>query len=68
MSYFSLGAGVMTLVATVLYVNGIYLGLGPGGMERMVVYPVLLWSIGFGGYLMAIGRYVGPIVAEEKKN
>jgi hypothetical protein len=27
-------------------------------MERMVVYPVLLWSIGFGGYLMAIGQAV----------
>jgi hypothetical membrane protein len=59
MSYFSLGAGVMTLVATVLYGGGIYLGLGPGGMERMVVYPVLLWSIGFGGHLIAIGRPPG---------
>jgi hypothetical membrane protein len=66
MSYFSLGAGVITLVATALYVSGIYLGLGPGGMERMVVYPVLLWSIGFGGYLMAIGQYAEPIAAEEK--
>jgi hypothetical protein len=46
------------LVATVLYGSHVYLGLGAGGMERMVVYPVLLWSIGFGGYLMAIGQAV----------
>jgi hypothetical membrane protein len=29
------------------------LGLGPGGMERMIVYPILLWAAAFGGYLMA---------------
>jgi hypothetical membrane protein len=26
--------------------------LGRGGMERWVVYPVLLWLMGFGGYLL----------------
>ncbi|HKT21030.1 MAG TPA: hypothetical protein VJR06_00195, partial [Nitrososphaerales archaeon] len=52
--YFSIVLGVFTLVALVLYVGGDYLGLGAGGMERMVVYPVLVWSIGFGGHLMAL--------------
>ena len=56
MSYFSMIAGVVTLTAAVLYGSHVYLGLGAGGMERMIVYPVLLWSIGFGGYLMAIGQ------------
>ncbi len=56
MSYFSLVAGIMTLAATVLFTSGAYLGLGPGGMERMIVYPVLLWAIGFGAYLMAIEK------------
>jgi len=28
-----------------------YLGLGKGTMERMVIYPILLWMIGFGGQL-----------------
>ncbi len=23
-------------------------------MERMIVYPVLFWGIGFGAYLMAV--------------
>ena len=54
MSYFSVIAGIATLLALVLYVSKIYLGMGPGGMERMVVYPVLLWAIGFGGHLMAV--------------
>ena len=54
MFYFSVILGLLTLAALVLYVGGIYLGLGAGGMERMVVYPVLVWSVGFGGHMMAI--------------
>jgi len=29
-----------------------WLGLGAGGMERMIAYPMCLWMIGFGGYLI----------------
>jgi hypothetical membrane protein len=54
-SYFSMVTGVMTLAAIVLYGTNAYLGLGEGGMERMIVYPVLLGGLAFGGYLMAIG-------------
>jgi hypothetical membrane protein len=53
MLYFSVILGLGTLAALVLYVGGNYLGLGAGGMERMVVYPVLLWGVGFSGHLMA---------------
>jgi hypothetical membrane protein len=53
MFYLSIILGLGTLAALVLYIGSEYLGLGPGGMERMVEYPVLLWSIGFGGHLMA---------------
>jgi len=53
MFYFSIILGLGTLAALFLYIGGEYLGLGPGGMERMVVYPVLLWSVGFGGHMMA---------------
>jgi hypothetical membrane protein len=52
--YFSIILGLFTLAALVLYIGGDYLGLGAGGMERMVVYPVLVWSIGFGGHLMGL--------------
>ena len=51
-SYFSVLLGVMTLVALTLYVSNIFLGLGQGGMERMIVYPALVWTVGFGVYLM----------------
>ncbi len=54
-SYFSTVAGVISLVAIVLYGTGTYLGLGQGGMERMIVYPVIIGGLAFGGYLMAIG-------------
>ena len=54
--YFSVLLGVFSLVATILYLDGMYLGLGGGGMERMIVYPVLLWSIAFGGQLIAEGH------------
>jgi hypothetical membrane protein len=53
MSFFSILLGMMTLVALILFILGVYLGLGAGGMERMVVYPALLWAVGFGGHLMA---------------
>lgn len=53
MFYFSIVLGIFTLAALVLYVGDIYLGLGAGGMERMIVYPALVWAIGFGGHLMA---------------
>lgn len=53
MFYFSIILGLATLLALVGYIGGNTLGLGVGGMERMVVYPVLLWGVGFGGYLMA---------------
>ncbi len=29
-----------------------YLGLGVGGIERMVAYPLLSWIVGVGGYSM----------------
>lgn len=52
LNYVSVLLGAMTLVALGLFSSGIYLGLGPGGMERMISYPALLWLVGFGAYLM----------------
>jgi hypothetical membrane protein len=66
-SLISIALGAMTLVAlglfsagivasgsltsTIAYDSSFYLGLGPGGMERMIVYPALMWLAGFGGHL-----------------
>jgi len=51
-NYLSVGLGALTLLALILFSSGNYLGIGPGGMERMVAYPALLWLVGFGAYLM----------------
>jgi len=45
--------GLIGLSALGLYGGGIYLGLGIGGMERMILYPAMFWAIGFGAYLLA---------------
>jgi hypothetical membrane protein len=46
--------GLMTLSASVLYLVKQYLVLGADGMERMMIYPILICVIGFGGYLIAL--------------
>ena len=52
LGYLSIVFGVASFAALGLYVSGNYLGLGTGGMERMIVWPVLVWGIGFGDYLL----------------
>ncbi|MCL5799863.1 MAG: DUF998 domain-containing protein [Candidatus Thermoplasmatota archaeon] len=54
--YISLAIGLIILVAVGLYATSHYLGLGAGGMERMIVYPTLLWGMAFSGYLMGLNR------------
>ncbi len=51
--YLSLLLGIVGLVALVLFTTGNDAGIGLGGMERMIAFPVLFWGIGFGAYLMA---------------
>lgn len=51
--YLSILLGLLGLVALGLWGTDTYLGLGTGGMERMIAYPVLFWGIAFGGYLMS---------------
>jgi hypothetical membrane protein len=45
--------GLMGLGALGLFIGQINLGLDVGGMERMIVYPLLMWGAGFGGHLIA---------------
>ena len=44
--------GAMSLGALALFAAKIDLGLGAGGMERMIAYPILTWGVGFGGHLI----------------
>ena len=53
-AYVSLLMGLISLIALALFGSKIFLGFGPGGMERMIAYPLLLWAVGFGGYLMSL--------------
>ena len=59
-SYFSVILGVVVLLALVLFASGTFLGLGKGGMERMIAYPALLWAIGFGGHLISYSSDTSP--------
>lgn len=68
LSLISIVLGAMTLGALALFSSGMvasgsvtsteahdsifYLGLGPSGMERMIVYPLLIWLAGFAGHLV----------------
>jgi hypothetical membrane protein len=68
LSLISIILGVMTLAALALFSIGMvtsgsltsdiaynsnfYLGLGPGGMEHMIIYPVGIWLAGFSWHLV----------------
>ena len=68
LSLMSIILGMMTLGALVLFSSGMvtsgsltsdiaydsdfYLGLGPGGIEHMIVYPALMWLAGFSWHLV----------------
>src|SRR6266581_738731 len=61
--YISVILGVLSLIALGLYISKRYAGLGPGGMERMIVWPILVWGLAFGGYLFALSSSsAGPSV------
>lgn len=52
LNYVSIILGALTLVDMVLFITGNYLGMGVGGMERMIVYPALVWGLAFAGFLV----------------
>ncbi len=52
-NYFWTALGLITLVSLALFISKSYEGLGPGGMERLIVYPELIWGISFGTKLLS---------------
>ena len=72
LSAMSVILGLMSLGALALFAGGLlttgifesieaqdsvfFLGIGPGGMERMIVYPALIWLAGFSGHLIALSK------------
>lgn len=53
MSIFSVILGAVSLLAIIILASGNNLGLGLGGIERIVAYPLLLWLVGFGSQLLS---------------
>ena len=51
MRIYTLATGFISMIALLLFGSEIYLGLGVGGMERLVSYPQTLWLIIFGMYI-----------------
>ncbi|MFA6363721.1 hypothetical protein [Methanoregula sp.] len=45
--------GIITLVAIILFEIKFCIGLGKGGMERIIADPLILWALGSGAVLMA---------------
>jgi hypothetical membrane protein len=72
LSAISVILGMMTLGALALFAAGLvttgsltsseppasefFLGIGPGGMERMIVYPALIWLTLFSGHLITLSE------------
>ncbi len=51
--YLAAVLGVIALIALIFFVTQIDLGIGKGGMERMITYPIMIWGLALGGYLMS---------------
>ncbi len=52
LAHFAVGLGIVALLAIILFVTGHDLGIGVGGMERMIAYLILIWALGFGAALI----------------
>jgi hypothetical membrane protein len=57
--WFSVGAGTLGMLATLLFVSGHFLGIGLGGMERVAAYPMTVWQIVIGVALLRDGQRGG---------
>lgn len=64
--FIALALGVTALVVLAVYLplraDATVPGIGIGGLERWVAYPILLWSVGLGGYLAGGGELRRPSV------
>ncbi len=49
--YYTFLSGAISLIALVFFYAHSYLGLGIGGLERIVAYPQTIWLIVFGMYM-----------------
>jgi hypothetical membrane protein len=48
--------GIIGLTALILQGTKTFLGLGEGGMERMIYYPSMFWILAYGVYLLSMEK------------
>lgn len=51
--------GIIGIVALILQGTKTFMGLGVGGMERMIYYPSVFWILAYGVYLMSMEECPG---------
>jgi len=63
--------GISLLLLISVFFYGLVIGgphplefLGGGGIERWVVYPLILWLPAFGGYVMAVARDSTSVITD----
>jgi hypothetical membrane protein len=56
--FYTFLSGIVTLLALGLFALSRYGPLGPGGMERIIIAPILLWGIVAGVHLARLPVYV----------
>jgi hypothetical membrane protein len=57
---YTIFSGLIGLVALILFEAGVYGPLGVGGMERLIVAPLLLWAIVVSIHLVRIPTFAAP--------
>ena len=48
---YTIFSGIVSVLALILFVTHSYVGIGPGGTERIAAYPQTIWLIIFGFYI-----------------
>jgi len=64
---YTMVSGLVSFVALVLFLTGTYAGLGVGGMERLIVAPVLLWSVVVGVHLARIPTFAPRLLPKSSE-
>lgn len=67
LGYLSAALGLMSMGAIVFANLGYDLGLGVGGIERMILYPAFIWMIGLGALLASRVCVTGSAVTEQAR-
>jgi hypothetical membrane protein len=62
---YTLFSGLIGAIALILFVAKFYADLGMGGMERLIVAPVLLWTMVVSIHLLRVAAYAPRIVPKS---